>query len=129
MAAKQATFLLPFLDTNHPERGSETSKPTGNEKRTKPNSVSDKPSFCCIAGMRDAQLAKTNPNKKKKADTATRCALLDIVAVISIVETLHCQANIIAVGCPCLMLCKIDKRIKMEAGNDRGNKDNSEEEI
>src|SRR6478609_2296834 len=95
MAATHATFLLPFLATNHPDSGSETSKPTGNAKSTNPNSVSDNPSFCCIAGILDAQLAKTNPNKKKKADTAILCVLLDIVEVISTVHTLASGVDLI----------------------------------
>jgi hypothetical protein len=77
--------LLPNLATSHPAIGSEVSSPAGNPSKTPPNAALLKCNFCWMFGIRDAQLEKHSPAKKKKKLTAIRAALL-MGAFISMVE-------------------------------------------
>lgn len=66
------TLLLPNRATNQPEKGIDTNKPTGIDRRTTPSPDSDNRSDCWIVGIREAQDAKESPSKKNKPPTAIR---------------------------------------------------------
>jgi len=70
--AIEAIFLLPYLVTNHPDKGKAIMDPAGSANNTIPNKASERFSCCCMLGMRDAQVAKHSPWRKNKHPTARR---------------------------------------------------------
>src|SRR5687768_16646770 len=67
MAAGITIFLLPKCVTSQPEKGSDMRSPTGKASNTAPRPASLRWRYCLISGIREAQLAKQTPAKKKKA--------------------------------------------------------------
>jgi len=65
-----AIIRLPNFATSQPAIGSDVISPIGKLSRTAPSFALFKCSFVWISGIRDAQLAKHNPAKKKKLLTA-----------------------------------------------------------
>ena len=59
-------FLLSNFATNHPEMGTPINELIGMAISKEPNSASFKSKKVLIVGIREAQLAKVNPDKKKK---------------------------------------------------------------
>ena len=57
--------LLSNFETNHPENGNPISELIGIANNTDPNSASLKLKKSLIVGIRDAQVAKHKPDKKK----------------------------------------------------------------
>ena len=57
----------------HPATGNATSEPRGGMKRTAPNCASLKENFSITLGIRDAHVAKMQPQQKKKTETANLC--------------------------------------------------------
>ncbi len=68
--------------TNQPDKGSPIKELTGMVRRTEPNSASLRPKDALMVGIRDAQLEKLTPDKKKNKLRETRCALNDCIMVI-----------------------------------------------
>jgi hypothetical protein len=64
---------LSYFDDSHPEIGKPISWLTGITKSKVPNSASLMSSAVLIVGIRDAQLEKLSPDKKKKTPIAMRC--------------------------------------------------------
>jgi hypothetical protein len=52
-------------------------EPTGIANKTSPRPDSDKPKFCWMVGIREAQLAKHSPCKKKRAAVVIRNVSLE----------------------------------------------------
>jgi hypothetical protein len=67
------------LETNHPEIGSPIKEPTGIANRILPNSASLNPKAVLIVGILEAQVAKLNPEMKKKRLKKNRCLLFEII--------------------------------------------------
>jgi hypothetical protein len=65
-------FLLLNLATNQPEIGTPANELRGIANNNEPNSASFKSKKVLIVGIREAQLAKVNPDKKKKVLNAIR---------------------------------------------------------
>jgi hypothetical protein len=65
-------FLLSNLATNQPEIGTPTNELMGIANNNEPNSASFKSKKVLMVGIREAQLAKVNPDKKKKVLNAIR---------------------------------------------------------
>jgi hypothetical protein len=74
--------LLPKRLTRKPATGIEIIEPIGKASNTLPRPPSLRCNDCCMAGMREAQLAKHNPVKKNKELTAIRAALFGDIALI-----------------------------------------------
>lgn len=55
------------LSMSQLDSGKPATNPTGKANNTPPQLTSDKPNFCCISGMREAQVAEIRPDKKKNA--------------------------------------------------------------
>jgi hypothetical protein len=60
------TGLLPNLATSHPAIGRDTNNPVGKPSSTPPRTALLRCNFDWMPGMRDAQLEKHNPARKKK---------------------------------------------------------------
>src|SRR5450631_4876881 len=60
------TGLLPNFATSHPAIGRDTSNPVGKPRRTPPRTALLRCNFDWMPGIRDAQLEKHNPARKKK---------------------------------------------------------------
>lgn len=65
--------LLSYLVSSQPEKGRPMRELIGIVSRIVPNSASLKPKAVLMVGIRDAQLEKLNPERKKNALKATRC--------------------------------------------------------
>lgn len=65
--------LLPKRCTIHPAKGIVNNEPKGNMKSIAPNSASLKPNISFTSGIRDAQLEKISPEKKKYNEIADLC--------------------------------------------------------
>jgi hypothetical protein len=63
------------LATSQPAIGREISRPAGSPNNTAPRAALFKRSLAWISGMREAQLEKVSPAKKKKLLTAIRYIL------------------------------------------------------
>jgi len=88
-----SNLRLPILVITQPVNGSEHIRPVGMASNTPPSAASDKCNDCCIAGIRDAQLAKLSPAIKNMAPTAIRSDKRDFISslVISILwVNWHC---------------------------------------
>ena len=70
MADLEATFLLPFFWTSHPETGKDNTNPTGAAINTPPLAPSESFRFCWMVGMREAQLEPQSPDRKKRDPVA-----------------------------------------------------------
>jgi hypothetical protein len=75
-AEKITTRLLLNFDTSHPATGSEIKRPVGKPRRTVPKAALFKCNFNCMSGIRDPQLEKHKPARKKKQLMAIRCTFL-----------------------------------------------------
>jgi|SRR5687767_9956406 hypothetical protein len=62
--AAASGILLSYLDTNQPERGNPIIELIGMNRRIVPSSASVNPNVVLMVGIRDAQLAKANPERK-----------------------------------------------------------------
>ncbi len=71
-AANNTMFRLPFFVISHPQKGNVIKDPIGMANNTEPKLASERWKYCWMFGIREAQLEKHNPCKKKKALTATR---------------------------------------------------------
>jgi len=60
-------------ETSHPEIGKPIMELMGMVRRTEPNSASFKSRAALMVGMREAQLAKLNPERKKNMLRKMRC--------------------------------------------------------
>ena len=56
--------LLSYFDTSQPESGNPIIELIGMKSKMVPNSASVKPNVALIVGIREAQLAKANPERK-----------------------------------------------------------------
>lgn len=56
--------LLSYFETNQPESGRPIIELTGMNSKMVPSSASVKPNVALIVGIREAQLAKANPDRK-----------------------------------------------------------------
>ena len=70
----------PNVDVAQLEIGRPTNRPTGNAKSVAPHSASFKPSFFCISGIRDDQVAVIIPDRKKNTPV-THLALVFVTSV------------------------------------------------
>ena len=70
-----ATGRLLNFATSQPAIGSDVKSPAGNPSKTPPSAALLKCNFCWMFGMRDAQLEKHKPARKKKELTAIRVIL------------------------------------------------------
>lgn len=70
--ASTTTLLLPSVPTSNPANGSDTKKPTGRAKSIVPSIEGLRLKFSWMLGIRDAQLAKHNPCRKKTILIAIR---------------------------------------------------------
>src|SRR3984957_329895 len=73
-AASRATGRLPKRATSQPASGREVSNPAGSDRSTAPRAALSRCNFRRISGIRDAQLEKHSPARKKKQLTAIRCS-------------------------------------------------------
>ncbi len=77
--AKHMGMRLSNLATNHPENGKPINDTNGMASKTVPNSASFKLKYVLIVGIRDAQVAKLNPEIKKKILKKNRCLFFNII--------------------------------------------------
>jgi hypothetical protein len=70
--AIEAILLLPYLVTNHPDKGKAIMDPAGSANNTTPSKASERFRCCCMLGIRDAHVAKQSPCRKNKHPTANR---------------------------------------------------------
>ena len=73
--------LLNF-ETNHPESGMPNSELIGSINKTLPSSASLRSKSDLMVGIRDAQVAKQNPESKKNMLKATRCFWFSFIYLI-----------------------------------------------
>jgi len=74
--------LLLYLDTNQPDIGNPSKEPIGMASKMEPSSASLKSNAILIVGMRDAQVEKLKPERKKNKLRKIRWVLLEIMAQI-----------------------------------------------
>lgn len=77
--AKASGTLVSNLETSHPDRGNPIRELTGIVRRMVPSSASFRCRAALIVGIRDAQLEKLNPERKKKILSETRSLLIDCI--------------------------------------------------
>jgi hypothetical protein len=69
------------LDTSQPDKGRPTIELTGIVSRIVPNSASFRSKADLMVGIRDAQLEKLNPERKKKTLSESLCLFIDCIMV------------------------------------------------
>jgi hypothetical protein len=77
--AKVIGTRLSYRATNHPDIGRPINELIGMNKRIVPNSASLNPKKLFIVGIRDAQLEKQIPERKKKTLKKIRCLLFESI--------------------------------------------------
>jgi hypothetical protein len=80
---------LSYFETSHPEIGSPKRDVIGMKSRIVPNSASLYLKAVLIVGIREAQVAKQKPERKKKILRATRCLVLGSIVIINREDTLN----------------------------------------
>lgn len=74
-------ILVSNLETNQPDKGKPIKELTGIDSRIVPNSASFKFKADLMVGIRDAQLEKLKPERKKKILSEIRCLLINCIMV------------------------------------------------
>lgn len=77
--AAASGILLSYRDTSQPEIGNPIIEVIGMKSRIVPSSASLKPKFVLMVGIRDAQLANANPERKKNTLRKRRCFLRSLM--------------------------------------------------